>query len=58
MLISNPKKRAEFFRLFDRLIALAKDNGWYDVARIHIMNRKAIVDDLKLFGISVDETIN
>ncbi|MDW9768586.1 hypothetical protein [Sinorhizobium meliloti] len=54
MLISNPKKRAEFFALFDRLIDLATSNGWYDVARIHINNREQIKDDLKLFGIKFE----
>ncbi len=54
-LITNPKTRERFFRLYDLIILDSIRDGDMKSAQIHAQNRKRIAGDIATFGIKVPD---
>ncbi|MCQ1772859.1 hypothetical protein NOI24_16235 [Neorhizobium galegae] len=48
-LLTDKKKRAEFFLTYDRLIARARDAGHYDAMIAHASSKKELMEHFALF---------
>lgn len=57
LLITNPKKRERFFRLYDLITLDAIRDGYIKSAQIHAQNRKRIADSIAVFGFKIPDLV-